>query len=96
VDALSGDLPQEFAVEGGAGVGRDRNLAHQRAARGIERGDALATREPDVRTVEGDAAYLADPGVGAVFADDLRGLGPGLARRRVHAARLPNRQRAWE
>ena len=62
---------------------------------GIERDDALAAGEPDVRAVEGHAVDLVHAGIGAVFAEDLRLPGLALARRR-HDPRLPDGQRARE
>ena len=61
-----------IAVEGSAGVGGDGELADQRAAFRIERDDALAAGEPDLRAVEGHAVDLVDAGIGAVFAEDFR------------------------
>ena len=55
---------------------------------GIERDDALAAGEPDVRAVEGHAVDLVHAGIGAVFAEDLRLLGLALACR-CHDPRLP-------
>jgi hypothetical protein len=68
-------------------------LAHHVAVRGIERDEALAAREPDVRAIEGHAADLGHAGIGPYS-------------RRISAAwacfvvsswpRLPNRQRTGE
>src|SRR6266508_2547062 len=95
LDPVVGELPEVFAVEGGAGVGGDGELADQRAAAGIEGDDALASGEPDVGTVEGHAVDVVDAGIGAILAEDLRLPGLGLARRR-HDPRLPDWQRARE
>ena len=65
------------------------------AALGIERDDALAAGEPDVRAVEGHAVDVVHAGIGAVFAEDLRLPGLTLERRR-HDPRLLDGQRAWE
>ena len=95
LDAVVGELPQELAVEGSAGVGGDGELADQRAALGIEGDDALAAGEPDVRAVEGHAVDVVHAGIGAVFAEDLRL--PGLTlERRHHEQRLLDGQRARE
>ena len=95
LDPAGGELPEVFAVEGGAALGGDGQLADQRAAAGIEGDDALAAGEPDVGTVEGHAMDLLDAGIGAVLAEDLGLPGLGLARPR-HDPRLPDWQRARE
>ena len=91
----SASCHQIFAVEGGAGVGGDGELANQRAALGIQRGDAPAAGEPNVRAVEGHAVNPVYARKRAVFAEDLRL--PGLIfERRSHGRRLLDGQRAWE
>src|SRR6266404_4954433 len=82
LDPVAGELPEVPAVEGGAGVGGDGELAHQPAANGIEGND-------------GHAMDVVDAGIGAVLSKDLRLPGLGLVCP-CHDSRLPNWQRAWE
>ena len=48
-----GDLEQVPAVERRAGVRRHLDRAHHLAARGIERVEPVARREPDLLAVDG-------------------------------------------
>src|SRR5262245_25823861 len=75
LNPVVGELPQVLAIEGSAGFGRDRKFADQRAALGIERHDALAPGEPDLRAIEGHAVDVVQAGKWAEFADDLRSRG---------------------
>src|SRR4029434_135926 len=52
LDRVAGELPQVFAVEGGAGLGGDSELADQRSAHGIEGHEAFAAGAPDARGVD--------------------------------------------
>src|SRR4030095_10483059 len=103
LNPVAGQLPQVPAIEGRARFRRDAEFADHRAALGIERDDALAAGEPDLRAVEGYAPDLVHAGKGAVFADDLRPPGCALALgfvfafvRRCHDATLAHRQCARE
>src|SRR6266404_3471208 len=89
LDPVAGELPEVPAVEGGAGVRGDGELAHQPAANGIEGNDGLAAGEPDVGPVEGHAVDVVDAGIRTVLSKDLRLPGLGLACP-CHDSRLPN------
>ena len=62
LDPVVAKLPQVLAVEGSARVGGDGEFADQRAALGIERDNALAAGEPDLRAVKGYAVDWSMPG----------------------------------
>ena len=58
-----------LAVEGGACLRADIELAHDRAAVGVDGIQRVAGRHPDMRAVKADAVHGAHARKGAVFAD---------------------------
>src|SRR5437899_5279155 len=60
LDAISGDLEQVLAVESGACVRGNIELAHRPAAVGVDRVQRVAGRNPDVGAVITDAVHLRD------------------------------------
>jgi hypothetical protein len=71
LNAIFGELKQMLAVERGASVRGHLDRSHGFSACGVEGGQPVASGEPDMTAVIGDAAHVVDLWKGAVLADDF-------------------------
>src|SRR5450631_544038 len=70
LDAIAGDLEQVLAVKGGSRMRGNIERAHRFPARGVDRVQRVAGRDPDMGPVIADTSDIRDIRKGAVFADD--------------------------
>ncbi len=90
LDHAGGDLKQVPAIEGSAGVGRDRQAAPHLARHWLERLQVSAGRQPHQRAVERDTGHVVSVGKRPVFAHDL-GFGHARLGSLAHGLLLPQR-----
>jgi hypothetical protein len=68
---IVGDLKQVPAVEGRSRMRGDSDRAHRLSARGIEGGQLVPGRKPDMLTVKRDPMHALDTRKGPVLAEDF-------------------------